>query len=358
MSENVSNSGGSSPLPVALPSDQWVFGLSSAMQSVRERAEKVVGTDIPVLIEGLTGTGKEVLARWIHERSPWRAGQFVKCNCAAIPGPLLESELFGYEKGAFTGAYRSKPGRVEMANSGSLFLDEIAELDLSLQGKLLHLMQDGRFSRIGDLEERHLTARMIFSANRDLSREVAAGRFRADLLYRINVIRIEMPPLKHRREDIPVLVEHFLSFFSQQFERSVPPISRETMRYLQERDWVGNIRELENCIARYVVLSTEEALWVEPLDRPRGLATEKKSTDRSVSLKHSAKTAIREMERTVILRALQDNRWNRRRTAQALNISYRALMYKIREARLLQKRTPSFRTPAVGSSENPHSAAE
>jgi two-component system, NtrC family, response regulator AtoC len=358
MSENGSNSRGSSPVPKALPADQWVFGLSSAMQSVRERVEKVAGTDIPILIEGPGGTGKEVLARWIHERSPWRAGQFVKCNCAAIPGPLLESELFGYEKGAFTGAYRSKPGQVEMANSGTLFLDEVAELDLSLQAKLLNLMQDGRFSRIGDLEERHLKARMIFSANRDLSREAAAGRFRADLFYRINVIRIEMPPLKHRREDIPLLVEHFLSSFSQQFERNVPPISRETMRYLQERDWVGNIRELENCVARYVVLGSEEVLWVPPLEQPRGFAAEKKSTDGRVSLKHSAKRAVREMERTVILRVLQENRWNRRRTAQALNISYRALLYKIREARLLQKRTPSFRTPAIGSSENPPSSTE
>jgi len=334
MSDNGANSGGSSPVPKALASDQCVFGLSSAMQSVRARVEKVVGTDIPILIEGLAGTGKEVLARWIHERSPWRAGQFVKCNCAAIPGPLLESELFGYEKGAFTGAHKSKPGRVEMANSGSLFLDEIAELDLSLQAKLLHLMQDGRFSRIGDLEERHLTARMIFSANRDLSREAAAGRFREDLLYRINVIRIEMPPLKHRREDIPLLVEHFLSSFSQQFERDVPPVSRETMRYLQDRDWAGNIRELENCVARYVVLSSEEVLWADPLEQTRGVALEKKSTNGGVSLKHSAKKAVRDMERTVIFRALQENRWNRRRTAQALNISYRALMYKIREAKI------------------------
>jgi two-component system response regulator AtoC len=336
-------------------SDQWVFGFSSAMRAVRERAEKIAKMDIPVLIEGPGGSGKEVLARWIHERSSSRSGQFVKCNCAAIPSQLLESELFGYERGAFTGANKSKPGRVEMAQGGTLFLDEVGELDLLLQAKLLHVLQDGRFSRIGDLEEKQIQARMIFATNKDLWKEASAGRFRADLFYRINVIRIEMPPLKYRREDIPMLVEYFLSKFNDQFERAALPLSRETMRYLQEREWVGNIRELENCIARYVVLGAEEVLLEDPLEPSKSDKTERNAIP---LLKHTAKRVVRETERKLILKALQQNCWNRRRTAQALNISYRALMYKLRETKLVQKRHVTHGAPQSTTEEKSSLAPE
>lgn len=340
MADAIANPISSLPTARVFPTEQEIFGLSQPMRAVRERLEKVVSADVPLLLEGAGGTGKEVLARWIHARSPWQSGQFVKINCAAIPGPLLESELFGYEKGAFTGAQRAKPGGVEMAKGGTLFLDEIGELDLSLQAKLLHLLQDGRFCRIGDVTDRQLECRVIFATSRDLKREAAEGRFRPDLFYRINVIRIALPSLRERRGDIPLLVNHFLVSLSRRFEKAVPSISREKLRYLQERDWLGNIRELENCIARYVVLGSEDVLWGDPMERREAPAALRSLGDGPVSLKQSAKEAIREMERRVILKALQENHWNRRRTAAALNISYRALMYKMRQARLINGGAP------------------
>src|SRR5712671_2934902 len=175
------------------------------MQRIRHQLEKVCTADIPILIQGEAGTGKEVLAQWIHSRSPWSNGQFVKVNCAAIPGTLLESELFGYERGAFTGAHASKPGRVELAHNGTLFLDEIADLSLGLQSKLLQFLQDGRFSRIGDESERAVEARLICATGKNLEEEIDLGRFRADLYYRINVVRLRLPRLRERGEDIPLL---------------------------------------------------------------------------------------------------------------------------------------------------------
>src|ERR1700730_9470068 len=185
-----------------LPPDQVLFGWSANMMKLRQRAAKVCGTTVPVLLQGDGGTGKEVLARWIHKHSAYCNGQFVKVNCAAIPGSLLESELFGYEKGAFTGAHALKPGRVELAHHGTLFLDEIADLDLGLQSKLLHFLQDGFFSRLGDQTERLVETRVICATGRRLEDEIAAGRFRADLYYRISVFQIAMPRLADRREDI------------------------------------------------------------------------------------------------------------------------------------------------------------
>jgi two-component system, NtrC family, response regulator AtoC len=317
------------------------------MRVVRQKAEKVIGALVPILIHGGNGTGKEVLARWIHEHSPCRKGDFVKVNCAAIPGPLLESELFGYERGAFSGAFAAKPGRIEMARQGTLFFDEVSELELSLQAKLLHLLQDGRFSRIADGEERNLEARVMFSTNRDLLTEVAAGTFRMDLFYRMNVIQIDMPALRERREDIPGLVQDFISRFAVRFERVPPPISPEAMRYLQEREWRGNIRELENCVARYVLLGSEDAFWTDRAD-PLAQATPAKAIVNEVlPLKRASKQVVREMERDLILAALRENRWNRRRAAEVLNISYRALMYKISGLNLARKspRTPAEQRP-------------
>src|SRR4029077_18192491 len=188
-----------------LPPEDVIFGRSFAMQQVRRVATRICGTDVPVLLNGSGGTGKEVLARWIHRQSPVSAGQFVKVNCAAIPGSLLESELFGYEKGAFTGAHTSKPGRVELAHKGTLFLDEIEDLGLDLQCKLLQFLQDGRFSRIGGESERVVEARLICATSKNLAEEIDLGRFRADLYYRINVVRLRLPLLRERGEDIPLL---------------------------------------------------------------------------------------------------------------------------------------------------------
>ncbi len=324
--------------PGEVPPEDIFFGPSAAMQTVRQRVERAAGLNVPILILGESGSGKEVLARFIHERSPWRSGPFIKVNCPAIPGTLLESELFGYEKGAFTGANNAKPGRIELAEGGTLFLDEIAELDAGLQAKLLHVLQDGRFTRIGDHEERRMDARIICATNRALQHEIETGSFRSDLFYRINVISISLPPLRDRRDDIPYLAEYLRNVFNQRFGHSSAPLSRETLHLLQQRDWPGNIRELENCIARYVILGSEEAFYGERDDRqPVNIAYEP-TPDGNIPLKRIAQQVTRRMERELILKVLQANHWNRRKAAEILKISYRALLYKVRQAGLPAKR--------------------
>src|SRR5271170_8255552 len=326
------------PKPLELPPDHVYFGPSPAMQVVRQRMERSAGLNVPVLILGESGTGKEILARFIHERSPWRRGPFVKVNCPAIPGTLLESELFGFEKGAFTGAIAAKPGRMEMAQGGTLFLDEIAEIDSSLQAKLLHVLQDGHFTRIGDHEERRMDARVICATNRRLQHEIETGGFRSDLFYRINVISITLPPLRERRDDIPYLAEYLRHQFNRRFQREAAPLSKETLHLLKGRDWPGNVRELENCMARYVVLGSEETFYAERTERAPVHFNYETNADGNIPLKHIAQQVTRNMERDVILKVLQANHWNRRRTAEVLKISYRALLYKVRQAGLPAKR--------------------
>ena len=327
--------------PTELPPDHVFFGPSEAMQAVRQRVQRAAGLNVPILILGESGTGKEVLARFVHEQSPWRGGPFVKVNCPAIPGTLIESELFGFEKGAFTGAHAAKPGRMEMADGGTLFLDEIAEIDSGLQAKLLHVLQDGRFTRIGGHDEMTLGARVICATNRELKKEIENGGFRADLFYRINVISITLPPLRDRRADIPYLVEYLRESFNRRFQREAPPVSDQTLQLLQQREWPGNIRELENCLARYIVLGSEEAFYterVEPAEKkPFNIAYEV-NEDGNIPLKRIAQQVTRRMEHDVILKVLQANHWNRRKTAEVLKISYRALLYKVRQAGLPPKR--------------------
>src|SRR6266436_8636233 len=303
-----------------LPPDDVLFGRSSIMQDVRRLATRICATDVPVLLNGNGGTGKEVLARWIHTHSPWSNGQFVKVNCAAIPGTLLESELFGYEKGAFTGAHALKPGRVEVAHQGTLFLDEIADFDLGLQSKLLQFLQDGRFSRIGGETERAVETRLICATHKDLEREIDLGRFRSDLYYRINVVCLKLPRLREREEDIPVLAEYFLSQFQKKFEKTAEPLSKGTMRYLQNLDWPGNIRELSNGIARYVLIGPEASIAQESIVRRDGTTPANRLAADIIPLKQIAREAIRDKERNYILKALQANQWNRRKTAEALQI--------------------------------------
>jgi two-component system response regulator AtoC len=330
-----------------LPPDEVLFGRSPVMAEVRKRAEKVCNTNVPVLLHGEGGTGKEALARWMHKKSANCGGQFVKVNCAAIPSALLESELFGYEKGAFTGAHISKPGRVEAAHSGTLFLDEIADFDPGLQSKLLQFLQDGSCSRIGGTEEKLVETRLICATNKDLQQEIEAGTFRADLFYRINVVRMRLPRLRERSEDIPLLAEHFLVKFQREFAKPAEPLSSAMLQYLRNLDWPGNIRELSNGIARYVLVGAEANIGPELVARPRSAASRNFNGTVNLPLKQLSKEAVREREKSYILEALRANQWNRRRTAEALKISYRTLIYKIRDAGLITKRTQIASVPRL-----------
>ncbi|HUA01114.1 MAG TPA: sigma-54 dependent transcriptional regulator [Candidatus Aquilonibacter sp.] len=321
-----------------VPPEHIYFGPSAAMQAVRQRVERAAGLNVPILVLGESGTGKEVLARFIHGQSPWRSGPFIKVNCPAIPGTLIESELFGFQKGAFTGAHADKPGRMELAQGGTLFMDEIAEIDASLQAKLLHVLQDGHFTRIGGHDEKRLDARVICATNRQLHKEIEMGSFRSDLFYRINVISITLPPLRERRQDIPYLAEYLRGVFNRRFQREATSLSKETIHLLQQREWPGNVRELENCIARYVVLGSEDSFYAERTERAPAPYSYETTPDGNIPLKRIAQEATRRMERDLILKVLQQNQWNRRKAAEILKISYRALLYKVRQAGLPAKR--------------------
>ncbi len=318
------------------PPDLVVFGRTPAMLAVQQRLEKVAGANVPILIQGESGTGKEIIAKMIHQLSPWGDGPFVKVNCPAIPGTLIESELFGYERGAFTGAYGAKPGRVEMASRGTLFLDEIGEMDMDLQAKLLQVLQDGQFCRIGAQEDKRLEARVVCATNRALEEEIATGAFRQDLFYRINVVNITVPPLRERSGDVPDLVNYFLQVYNSQFNRTVAPVPPPVLKMMQAYHWPGNIRELENLMKRYVILGSPEVIASE-LQHAEPAADDvdlEIPANGSIYLKEVTRQAVRKIERNIILKVLQANQWNRKKAARSLNISYRALLYKLKEAGL------------------------
>jgi two-component system response regulator AtoC len=317
-----------------VPPEAVIFGQSEAMQALRSRLDKVATANVPVLIHGESGTGKDIIARLVHSYSPWKTGPFVKVNCPAIPGTLLESELFGYERGAFTGAYGSKPGRVEMAHRGTLFLDEISELDMPLQSKLLQLLQDGQFCRIGAQADKKVEVRIVCATNRKLEEEIANGTFRQDLFYRINVVNLYMPPLRERRSDIRGLVDYFLEYYNRKYNCKARPLSPELMDVLQKYHWPGNIRELENLMKRYVILGAEDVISNDLQPREEDLVTADINLDGPISLKKLTRQATRQLERKIILKVLHNHHWNRKQTAKTLNISYRALLYKIRDAGL------------------------
>jgi two-component system response regulator AtoC len=313
-----------------------LIGRSPKMSEVLAMIERVARTDIPVLICGESGSGKEVVAQLIHLRSDRHQKPFLKVNCASIPRGLLESELFGYERGSFTGAMNSKPGKFELAQEGTIFLDEISEMELSVQPKLLQVLQDKQFCRLGAHQEVTVDVRFISSTHRSLESLLSDGRFRTDLYYRLNVITIQIPPLRERKEDLPDLVRHLLRKHSP----AVNParVSDRLLEAFARYDWPGNIRELENAIRRLLALGEDSVrldnfsrVAEESADAPSPLEDDDPPI---LSLKEVAKQAAWEAEREMILLALKKTNWNRKRAAELLNISYKAMLYKLKDAGL------------------------
>jgi transcriptional regulator with PAS, ATPase and Fis domain len=315
-----------------LPPPDVIFGSTAAMQAVRVKLIQAAETNIPVLIRGASGTGKEIIASLVHANSPWRNGPFVKVNCPAIPGTLMESELFGYERGAFTGAYSKKAGRFESANLGTLFLDEIGDLDAGLQAKLLQVLQDGKFCRIGGETDHSAEVRIISATNHYLEDDMGSGLFRQDLFYRLDGISITLPTLAERREDIPRLAEYLVQHYNEVFSRRTPQFSDSGITKLMNCKWPGNVRELENVIRRYVIFGQEDASLADVDRREDMLYTPEISLEGDISLKQITRRAVRELEYKIISRVLLTHHGNRTSAARALKISYRALMYKIRDS--------------------------
>jgi len=303
------------------------------MRAIRSIIESIADTDTTVLIRGESGVGKDLVARAVHAASIRRAEPFVKVNCAAIPQGLLESELFGHEKGAFTGAHRRKPGQFEYANRGTIYLDEIAELPLGLQAKLLHVLQDFRFSRVGGNGLIDVDTRVIAATNRDVEEAMTRGEFREDLYYRLNVVEIRVPPLRERREEIPALVSWFLAKFNAQYgrQKQLPP---ETIARLTEYSWAGNVRELENAIRRLVVLTDGEQMVEALAGRRRNGAVEALRPMASESLRDIARRGARDAERKALAEVLAEVHWNRAEASRILKVSYKTLLNKICECGL------------------------
>jgi transcriptional regulator with PAS, ATPase and Fis domain len=317
-----------------VPPLEVVFGSTPEMHAVRMRLEQAAETNIPVLIRGASGTGKEIIAKLVHANSQWRKGPFVKVNCPAIPGTLIESELFGYEQGAFTGAYAKKAGRVESAHLGTLFLDEIGDLEAGLQAKLLQVLQDGKFCRIGGETENSVEARIVSATNHCLEDEMGSGLFRQDLFYRLDGISIVLPTLAERRADIPALVEYFIGHYNAVFSRRTPQFSEAGMSKLMNCGWPGNIRELENVVRRYVIFGQEHTSLADVSRRDDMIYAPEIALDGDISLKQITRRAVRELEHKIISRVLLKHHGNRTSAARTLKISYRALMYKIRDSGL------------------------
>jgi len=310
---------------------EQVIGNSPALESVLEQVERVAPTDSTVLIHGETGTGKELIARAVHNLSSRCGRSFVKLNCAAIPLDLLESELFGHEKGAFTGAIAQKVGRFEMADKGTLFLDEVGDIPLALQPKLLRVLQEQEFERLGGTQTHHVNVRLVAATNRDLMNMVKRGEFRIDLYYRLNVFPVTLPPLRERCEDIPALVAHFVDIYSRRMGKEIEQIPPETLSALSSYQWPGNIRELQNMIERAVILSNHGVL-------PNPLPKEE-AHDLTIV---STPTTLRDSERTLILNALESVRWvigGRKGAAAKLGLKRTTLIHKMQKLGISR---PSF----------------
>jgi two-component system, NtrC family, response regulator AtoC len=307
---------------------------SPAMRSIRAQVDQVARVDVPILCLGPSGTGKEVVAQLIHKLSLRSQRTFLKVNCAALPAELLESELFGYEAGAFTGAARAKPGKFELCNKGTIFLDEIAEMPPSLQAKLLHVLQDQEFSRLGGCSRIKVDVRILAATNVDVQQAITTRRLREDLFYRLSSFVFQLPPLRERRQDIPVLLRHYMRHFASRYELPAQCLSERILEFALRYDWPGNVRELENFVKRYLILG-DEALLLRELETkgdtnghsavPHPLEGE--PSDLRVML-HKLKDQV-EME--AIRRTLEQTDWNRKEAARRLRISYKAILYKIRQ---------------------------
>ncbi|MHB1845910.1 MAG: sigma-54-dependent transcriptional regulator [Deltaproteobacteria bacterium] len=312
---------------------------SPAMQKIWEMVDRVASTDVPVLVRGESGVGKEIVARELHRRSQRRGAAFVKINCAALPGELLESELFGHDRGAFTGATAEKPGKFELADGGTLFLDEIGEMDPRLQAKLLAVLQDQEFYRVGGKKSLKVDVRIVVATNRELEQAIRQGIFREDLYYRLNVVAIRVAPLRERREDVRPLVRFFVEKYGSRYGGDARTmVSDGLMQRFLEHSWPGNVRELENVVRRLVVLGDEHAIRTELESRTPQMPGAPKM-DIEPALKEVSRRAAMVAERECILGALQRSGWNKRKASIRLKISYKALLYKIKECGIADPRS-------------------
>jgi two-component system response regulator AtoC len=318
---------------------------SKRMREIESQCRLVARADIPVLILGESGTGKEVVTLFIHKMSARSQRSFLKVNCAAMPADLLESELFGYEQGAFTGAVKSKPGKFEQCNGGTIFLDEIGEMPAPLQAKLLQVLQDGSFSRLGGRASVKVDVRVIAATNIDIKAAIAQKTFREDLYYRLNGFTLKMPPLRERLEEIPILAHHFMRKVAAKYEREPLPISPVLMKAFMSQAWPGNLRELENTVKRYLILGSEQAI-LDDWNPLQNAAIQEAATDGAGSnagLKHLVRNLKGDAESVAIAQALDGTGWNRKVAASELQISYKALLYKIKQYNL----SPPNRRPAA-----------
>jgi two-component system, NtrC family, response regulator AtoC len=335
-----------------------IIGINEKVQTIRELIERVAGTGLSVLITGETGTGKELVARSLYEHSDRKNNPFVKVNCAALPDTLMESELFGYEQGAFTGANQKRRGKFQLANNGTLFLDEIGDMSFYLQSKLLRVLQDGTFSPLGSEREVKSNGWIIAASNKDLESEIQKKNFRTDLFYRLNTINIHVQPLRERPEDIPLLVRHYFNMYSNQLSRHktfLSEITNDVMEKMVDYHWPGNVRELQNVIKRIVVLGcSEETIGFlslkreHPIDRDpeekeignnqvgcdniwENLNIKELGYENKLPLKEIGKVAVDKAEKQVILHVLSKTGWNRKKAIKILNVSYPALLYKMKD---------------------------
>ncbi len=319
-----------------------IVGKSPKILSILEMIQIVAPTSSTVLITGETGTGKELVAREIQRLSKRCDKPFIRINCAALPEGLIESELFGHEKGAFTGALRTRRGKFELADGGTILLDEIGEIGISTQAKILRVLQEKEFERIGSDQTRIVDVRVIATTNKNLAEEMRAGRFREDLFYRLNVFPIDLPPLRERKEDIPLLVEHFIQRYRPLCNSRVIGIEKDALEYLMDHNWPGNVRELENCIERAMIVCKGEMIQESDIMPPTGWRSKDQFTlDPGISL--------REMEKIMVLKTLESIGWNRTKAAAKLGISTRTLRNKLKEYKLeetSQRREENSLVPA------------